>query len=145
MFCKKDVLRNFAKFTGKHLHQSLFLNKVAGLKPVTLLKERLWHRSFPVYFAKFLRTTFLIKHLRWLLFELFLECQSIWYPNRNTIFSRMNIIFFRDARSVFFRDKGVLVCLPEGKYHISSIYTYIEKIPYFHVFFDKGHLLSFSI
>ena len=31
VFCKKDVLRNFAKFTGKHLCQSLFFNKVAGL------------------------------------------------------------------------------------------------------------------
>ena len=28
--CKKGVLRNFAKFTGKHLHQSLFFKKVAG-------------------------------------------------------------------------------------------------------------------
>ena len=53
---KKGVLRNFAKFTGKHLCQSLFLNKVAGLKPATLLKKRLWHRCFPVNFAKFLRT-----------------------------------------------------------------------------------------
>ena len=31
VFCKKGVLRNFAKFTGKHLCQSLFFNKVAGL------------------------------------------------------------------------------------------------------------------
>ena len=31
MFCEKDVLRNFAKFTGKHLCQSLFFDKVAGL------------------------------------------------------------------------------------------------------------------
>ena len=30
VFCKKDVLRNFVKFTGKHLCQSLFFNKVAG-------------------------------------------------------------------------------------------------------------------
>ena len=30
---KKAVLRNFAKFTGKHLCQSLFFNKVAGLRP----------------------------------------------------------------------------------------------------------------
>ena len=29
VYCKKDVLRNFAKFTGKHLCQSLFFNKVA--------------------------------------------------------------------------------------------------------------------
>ena len=28
---KKSVLRNFAKFTGKHLRQSLFFNKVAGV------------------------------------------------------------------------------------------------------------------
>ena len=27
---RKGVLRNFAKFTGKHLWQSLFFNKVAG-------------------------------------------------------------------------------------------------------------------
>ena len=30
VFCKKGVLGNFAKFTGKHLCQSLFFNKVAG-------------------------------------------------------------------------------------------------------------------
>ena len=26
LFCKKVILRNFAKYTGKHLCQSLFLN-----------------------------------------------------------------------------------------------------------------------
>ena len=56
---RKGVLKNFAKFTGKHLCQSLFFNKVAGVKPATLLKKRLWHRCFPVNFAKFLRTPFL--------------------------------------------------------------------------------------
>ena len=34
VFYKKGVLRNFAKFTGKHLYQSLFFNKVAGLSPM---------------------------------------------------------------------------------------------------------------
>ena len=34
-FCKKGVLRNFTKFTGKHLCQSLSFNKVAGLRPAT--------------------------------------------------------------------------------------------------------------
>ena len=67
VFCKKCVLRNFAKFTGKHLCQSLFFNKVAGLTPATLLKKRLWHRCFPVNFAKFLETPFIIEHLWWLL------------------------------------------------------------------------------
>ena len=32
VFCKKGVLRNFTKFTGKHLCQRLFFNKVAGLR-----------------------------------------------------------------------------------------------------------------
>ena len=41
VFCKKGVLGNFAKFTGKHLCQSLFFNKVAGLRPAILLKKRL--------------------------------------------------------------------------------------------------------
>ena len=31
VFCKKGVLKNFTKFTGKHLCQSLFFNKVLGL------------------------------------------------------------------------------------------------------------------
>ena len=61
--CKKDVFRNFAKFTGKHLYQSLFFNKVVGLRPATLLKKRLWYRCFPVNFAKFLITPFIIEHL----------------------------------------------------------------------------------
>ena len=30
VFCKNGALRNFAKFTGKHLCQSLIFNKVAG-------------------------------------------------------------------------------------------------------------------
>ena len=30
----KSVLKNFAKFTGNDLCQSLFFNKVAGLMPV---------------------------------------------------------------------------------------------------------------
>ena len=49
VFCNKGVLRNFAKFTGKHLCESLVFNKVAGLRP-TLLKKRLWHRCFPEAF-----------------------------------------------------------------------------------------------
>ena len=38
---RKDLLRNFAKFTRKHLYQ------------------RLWRRCFPVNFAKYLKTLFL--------------------------------------------------------------------------------------
>ena len=42
VFCKKGVLRNFTKFTGKHLCQSL------------------------LFFTFFLRTPFLTEHLCWL-------------------------------------------------------------------------------
>ena len=52
-FYKKSVLRNFAKFTRKHLCQSLFFNKVAGLRPVVaasvlsfnILTETPWYPS----------------------------------------------------------------------------------------------------
>ena len=54
---KKGVLESFVKFTGKHLCQSLLFNKVADLRPVTLLKKRLWHRCFPENFVKFLQNT----------------------------------------------------------------------------------------
>ena len=47
------VLKNFAKFIRKHPCWSLLFNKVAGLKPATLLKKRLRDRCFPVNFAKF--------------------------------------------------------------------------------------------
>ena len=56
MFSEKGFLKSFAKFTEKHLCQSLFYNKVAGLRPATLLKKRLWHKCFPVCFTTFLRT-----------------------------------------------------------------------------------------
>ena len=48
---KKGALGNFAKFTGKHLRQSLFFNKVVGLRPAILLKKRL-------NFMKFLKKQF---------------------------------------------------------------------------------------
>ena len=63
VLCKIGLRRNIAKFTGKHLCQSLFFNKVADL-PTTLLKKRLWHRYFPVNIAKFLRKPFLTVQTR---------------------------------------------------------------------------------
>ena len=66
VFCKKSVLRNFTKFTGKQLCQSLFLKKKRPW-PATLLKKRLWHRCFAVNIVKFLRTPFFIERLYWLL------------------------------------------------------------------------------
>ena len=58
---RKDVLRNFAKFTGKHLFQSLFFNKAAGLHLWTLLLHLV------IYVIKYYFTVFPITFLSWLL------------------------------------------------------------------------------
>ena len=49
VFCEKGVFKNFIKFIGKQLCQSLFFNKVAGLR----------QSCFLINFTKFLRTPFL--------------------------------------------------------------------------------------
>ena len=77
VFCKKGVLRNCTKLTGKHLHQSLLFNKVAGHRPAALSKKRLWHCCFTANFVKFLRTPFFIEHLWWLLPILENSCSEI--------------------------------------------------------------------
>ena len=62
---KSGVLKNLAKFTGKHLYQSLLFNKAVDLRAATLLKKRLWHRCFLADFVKVLRIYFLQnKHFR---------------------------------------------------------------------------------
>ena len=55
MFCKKGILKNFAKFTGKHMPESFF-NKTTAVS--LLLKNRIWRRCFPVNFANFSRPLF---------------------------------------------------------------------------------------
>ena len=53
MFCKKGVLRNFAKSTENTCSR------------VSFLKKRLWHGCFPVNFYEI----FLTEQLRWLLLK----------------------------------------------------------------------------
>ena len=57
-FVKNGVLRNLAKFTGKHLYQRHFLIK---LQACNFIKQSLWQKCFPVNFAKFLTKAFLQK------------------------------------------------------------------------------------
>ena len=61
-FIRKDILKNFAKFTGKHLCQSLFCNKVAGLRSATLLKKDLDRGVFCV-FCRIFKNTYFEEHL----------------------------------------------------------------------------------
>ena len=82
MFCKKvflEIWQNSQENTCAWI--SIF--KVAGLRPVTLLKRRLWHRRFPVNFVKFLWTLFFIEHPRWLLLKSFV------------VFCRANVNVFK--------------------------------------------------
>ena len=74
---QKDVLKYFAKFTRKHLYQSLFFNKVASLDLQLGLKKRLWHMCFPV---NFLRTFFYLEYLRWLILYLIKLIYPVIYP-----------------------------------------------------------------
>ena len=83
---KKGVLRNFAKCKGKHLCQSLFFDKVAGLSHAALLKKRPWHRCFPVNFAKFLRTSFLQNTSGRLLLEIIRE--NFFFSNGAVLFPK---------------------------------------------------------
>ena len=57
----KGVLINFAKFAGKYLCQSLFLNKVAGLRPMIcqglsaiFIITKLQHKSCNIFIIKHL-------------------------------------------------------------------------------------------
>ena len=64
---RKGVLRNFAKFTEKHMCQSL---SFCRLRAATLRKNRLWHRCFHVNYAIFPRTPFLQNNSGWQLLPL---------------------------------------------------------------------------
>ena len=48
VFCKKRVLRNFAKLTRKNLCRSLFFNKSAGLRPVIIVAKKDLSQMFNV-------------------------------------------------------------------------------------------------
>ena len=55
---RKDVLKNFAKFRGKHLCLSLFFNKVAGAEALAqVFSCEFCEISKSTFFTEYLRTT----------------------------------------------------------------------------------------
>ena len=74
---KKGVLKILAKIRGKHLRQSVFFNKVAGLRPATLLKKRLRHRVFLCECSEIFKNTFFTEYLR--------ETPSVFYWRKKKI------------------------------------------------------------
>ena len=67
VFCKKGILGNFAKFTGKHLCQVLFFNKVVGLRPANFIEKETLAQVFSCGICEISKSTFFTEHLRWLL------------------------------------------------------------------------------
>ena len=103
MFCKKVVLRNSAKFTGKHLCQRFIFNRVAGLRAVTLLEKSLWRRCFLVNFAKFLETPFSTEHLKWLLLIIFKKNQ-LFHLSITNIYQRSTQFIWNNGYKVILLD-----------------------------------------
>ena len=58
IYMKEGVLRNFTKFSGKHLCQCLFFNKQYIGTGLNFIKKETLHWCFLVNFAKFQRTPF---------------------------------------------------------------------------------------
>ena len=60
MFCKKGVLINFAKFTGKHLCQNPFFNKAADLRAqgCIFIKKETLAQVFSCEFCEISKNTF---------------------------------------------------------------------------------------
>ena len=118
MLCEKVVLRDFTKFTGKHLYQSFFFTKVAGIK------ERLQHKCFPVNFVKFLRTPFLTKYLRWLLLklnELLIKTRSV---SRNE--SNIENVFF----ALFLKLESVLNTPLNASRIMDRVDPFLSDVPF---------------
>ena len=96
---RKGVVRDFAKFTGKHLCQVLLFNKVASPEPATLLKN---HRRFPVNFAKFLRRSFSQNTSG----QLLLDKQDFLDENPNKVLNRQ-----QQHKGVIFHWSGISASL----------------------------------
>ena len=96
VFCKKGVVRNFEKFIGKHLCQSLLFNKVAGL--------RLCNRCFPLNFSNFRRTPWKIP-----IYIIHVEMQASFSEavNWRNIFPRNHWCYLTFSEHVFSQNTSV--------------------------------------
>ena len=79
---KKTFLKFSKKFIGKHLCQSHFLNKVAGIRPSIWSKKETLAWMFSCEFAKLLRALLFIQHL--------VTASAFWSLNFKFFFKRRN-------------------------------------------------------
>ena len=75
---KKEAHKNFAIFA----------------RPVIFIKKRLQHRCFPVNIAKFIRTDFVIEHLRWLLLQLVIPAIILLFKFGKFALIEMDLQYF---------------------------------------------------
>ena len=85
MLYKKGVLKNLAKFTGKHLCQSISFNKVTG-------RAELLNRLFPTGKSAFILWTSLSRHSRNILLQEIYLLKGIWQLQKRCI--RFFFLFF---------------------------------------------------
>ena len=57
-YVRKGVLRNFVKFSGKRMCQSLFFNKVTSLRPCNIIKKEILAEVFSCEFCEISKNTF---------------------------------------------------------------------------------------
>ena len=91
VFYKEGLLRDFPKFTGKHLYQSLFFNKIAQVffsEFCQISKSNFFHRT-PLVAASALRR--LSFHLRHKMDKYWSRCPSR-FKSRSTTF----LIYIKD-------------------------------------------------
>ena len=124
VFCTKSVLKNFGKIHRTIPVPESFFNKVADFRRATLSKKRLWHRCFPVNFAKFLKTPFLTDHLRWLLLN---QWKQLWIITKK-ISVRVGFIF-----------KVCLTIL--GRYVLKSYKNFLFEYNYY--FINNQYVVTF--
>ena len=146
VFCKKGALRNFTKFTGKHLCQSLFLNKVAGLQPATLSRKRVWDSGFPLNFEKYLRTHFFKEHHQWMLLSLGnCLCISFYHMNLNGNLPSSSIVFLlvicTDIKTViskfYWKEVSSIIKDIMGHQRQFSFSTEVNELCFFTIIYDE--------
>ena len=117
VFYKKDVLKNFAKFTGKHLCQGLFFNKVAGLWQLLLQKDAReekksssFNRIYHLFLKKILAKSYECRHGRlvfnnwWIIKIIGRKWRSVFkIDNKNNDAWHLNLMHLHESRKFYTR------------------------------------------
>ena len=125
----KGVLRNSVKFKGKHLCQSLFFNKVAGLEAFNFIKKETLTQVFCCELCEISKSTFFTEHL-WATASGYqrssLEHCSLWWLS---LFNSSPNAFASRIRFLFSSDKPYFIKLICLKWRTKWFNLILTKIP----------------